>query len=65
MPRSDWLEVNLDIMRRGDFAKFSQYADLLRLLLATGTADLIEDSPWDPFWGTGKMLKASIGRAEF
>jgi len=52
-PRADWHEVKLDIMRRADRAKFSQNGDLAILLLATGDAELIEDSPGEPFWGTG------------
>lgn len=53
MPRADWHQAKLDIMRRADFAKFSQNPDLAALLLATGNAELIEDSPSEPFWGTG------------
>jgi ribA/ribD-fused uncharacterized protein len=53
-PRSDWAEAKLEIMRRADLAKFSQNADLAAMLLATGTAVLIEDSPFEPFWGTGQ-----------
>lgn len=52
-PRPDWHNVKLDIMRRADHAKFTQNADLARLLLATGEAELVEDSPGEPFWGTG------------
>ena len=53
LPRADWHEVKLDIMRRADSAKFTQHAELAALLLATGEATLIEDSPREPFWGTG------------
>ena len=52
-PRADWHDVKLDIMRRADKAKFEQNADIAVLLLATGDAELIEDSPSEPFWGTG------------
>jgi N-glycosidase YbiA len=52
-PRSDWQVVKLDLMRRADWAKFSQHPDLARMLLGTGSAELIEDFPSDPFWGTG------------
>ena len=45
--------VKLDLMRRADWAKFSQHRDLAKLLLGTGSAELIEDSPFEPFWGTG------------
>jgi ribA/ribD-fused uncharacterized protein len=53
LPRSDWHEVKLDIMRRADHAKFAQNADLGRLLLATREAELVEDSLSEPFWGIG------------
>jgi ribA/ribD-fused uncharacterized protein len=53
-PRADWPQVKLDIMRRADHAKYTQNADLCGRLLATGTASLVEDSPHDGFWGTGR-----------
>ncbi len=52
-PRPDWHAVKLDIMRRADHAKFTQNAELAARLLATGDAELVEDSPGEPFWGTG------------
>lgn len=54
VPRHDWQEVKLDIMRRGDQAKFAQNPDLAALMLATGNAELIEDAANDAYWGTGK-----------
>jgi ribA/ribD-fused uncharacterized protein len=53
LPRADWYEVKLGIMRRADLAKFSQHPELARMLLATGDAELIEDSPSEPYWGVG------------
>ena len=41
-------------MRRADFAKFSQNSNLGQKLIATGTAELIEDLPHEPFWGIGQ-----------
>jgi ribA/ribD-fused uncharacterized protein len=52
-PRADWAEVKLDIMRKADWAKFTQNAELGEILLATADAELVEDSPWDAFWGGG------------
>lgn len=52
-PRPDWHEVKLNIMRRADLAKFTQHTDLAELLLATGDAELVEDSPSEPYWGIG------------
>ncbi len=54
LPRPDWQEVKLAVMRRADAAKFSQHTELAARLLATGTAALVEDSPADPFWGIGR-----------
>jgi len=50
-PRPDWHEVKLNIMRRADREKFTQHPDLAELLLATHDAELVEDSPSEPFWG--------------
>jgi ribA/ribD-fused uncharacterized protein len=52
-PQLDWGVVKLDIMRRADTAKFIQHADLAERLLATDGAEIVEDSPYDPFWGAG------------
>lgn len=54
VPRQDWFEVKLDIMRRADTAKFTQHPELTAALLATADAELIEDSPFDPYWGVGR-----------
>ena len=40
-------------MRRADMAKYVQNSDLAARLLATGDAEIIEDSPYDAHWGTG------------
>jgi N-glycosidase YbiA len=53
LPRPDWAEVKLQIMRRADGAKFAQHPELAVLLLETGDAELIEDSFSDRFWGIG------------
>jgi ribA/ribD-fused uncharacterized protein len=53
LPRPDWHDVKLSIMRRADLAKFTQHGDLRELLLATGDAELVEDSTSEPYWGIG------------
>ena len=53
VPRSDWHDVKLDIMRRADWAKFSQHPDLAARLIATGDRELVEDAETEPFWGVG------------
>jgi ribA/ribD-fused uncharacterized protein len=54
LPRADWAEVKLAVMRRADEAKFLQNPDLAQRLLATGDAELVEDSRNEAFWGTGR-----------
>lgn len=50
--RSDWEAVKVDIMREVVRAKFSQNPDLLKKLLDTGDAELVEGNSWhDTFWG--------------
>ncbi len=53
-PRPDWNDIKLDLMRRADVAKYSQNPDLARRLLATGDAEIVEDSKRDTFWGAGR-----------
>lgn len=53
LPRDDWHQVKLDIMRRADRVKFTRHGQLSSLLLDTGNAELVEDSPHEAFWGTG------------
>jgi ribA/ribD-fused uncharacterized protein len=43
----------VEVMRRAIRAKFRQHAELAAALLATGTAELVEDSSSDRFWGSG------------
>lgn len=57
--RKDWhkastspLGVKVDVMRQALEAKFTQHADLKKLLLSTGDLFIIEASPIDDFWGT-------------
>lgn len=52
--RPDWKSVSIDVMRKAVYEKFSQNANLKSLLLATGTATLVENAGKnDPFWGAG------------
>ncbi len=58
----DWNLKRLAVMRKALFAKFTQNQRLRMRLLATGNAEMHEDSPDDMFWGIkgrdvmGKML---------
>ena len=55
--RPDWERVKLQVMRKAVWAKFGQSALLTRELLSTGHACLIEDSPFNSFWGLGPTGK--------
>ncbi|KDR68589.1 hypothetical protein GALMADRAFT_78449 [Galerina marginata CBS 339.88] len=55
--RPDWKQVNIEKMDQTLFHKFTQHADLQAELLATGDAELIEDSDKDAFWGVGADRK--------
>jgi ribA/ribD-fused uncharacterized protein len=52
--RSDWAQIKVERMRDVLRAKFTQHEYLRKQLLATGDAELIEESTMDAFWGIGK-----------
>jgi len=52
--RADWNEVKEDVMRRALRAKFGTHVDARDLLLSTGDEPLLEASPEDFYWGTGR-----------
>ena len=49
--RPDWEEVKDSVMLHALRAKFDQHPDLATMLLGTGSCKLVEDSPYDPYWG--------------
>jgi ribA/ribD-fused uncharacterized protein len=51
--RKDWEIVKDDIMREALKAKFTQNADLKKILLETGDAVLVEHTKNDRYWGDG------------
>ena len=51
--RGDWEDVKQQIMYKALLAKFSQDEELRRLLAETGDKLLVENSPFDNFWGDG------------
>jgi N-glycosidase YbiA len=51
--RSDWDRVKENIMRHALRRKFEN-PELRTLLLSTGKRLLVEDSPYDSYWGRGK-----------
>lgn len=52
--RSDWDLLRDEVMLVGLRAKFHQHPELASRLLATGAESLIEQSPWDSYWGSGR-----------
>lgn len=50
---SVWNEARCEIVRTANIAKFSQNAELKRLLLGTGDREFVEASPFDKIWGIG------------
>lgn len=51
--RSDWESVKEEIMLKGLREKFKQNIQIQMKLIGTGDAQLIEDSPYDYYWGIG------------
>ena len=51
--RRDWEQVKDAIMREAVWAKFTQHPALQALLLATGTAQIVEHTANDNYWGDG------------
>ena len=51
--RSDWESVKDPITTTAVRAKFTQHADLKKILLATGGAKLVEHTENDDYWGDG------------
>ena len=48
-----WKKEKLDVMENILRAKLQQHEKMRKTLLATGTRDIIENSPTDIFWGIG------------
>lgn len=63
--RPDWIHVNIQMMEEALWHKFTQHLDLKAELLATGDAELVEDSDKDAFWGVGadRRGKNELGKA--
>ena len=62
--RPDWEDVKLSIMYKALLKKFGQHEDLKKLLAGTGYRQLIENSPYDSYWGCGRDGKGAnyLGR---
>jgi len=51
--RQDWAQVNVEVMRKAVWAKFTQHQDLCDMLMGTGAAKIVEHTTKDSFWGDG------------
>ncbi len=51
--RADWDKVKVGFMTDAVRAKVQQNQDVREILLATGDRTIVENSPWDTFWGCG------------
>ena len=58
--KEKWEKRAKYIVETANYAKFTQYEDLQRMLLDTGDKIIVEASPWDCVWGAG--LKADDKR---
>lgn len=52
--KGTWQKVARDIVYRGNYAKFTQHADLRNKLMATEGTTLVEASPTDAIWGIAR-----------
>jgi ribA/ribD-fused uncharacterized protein len=58
--RPDWPEVKVKVMQDLVSQKFNGHPDLVKLLLATGDAELVEENTWhDNFWGDCRCSKCA------
>lgn len=51
--RPDWENVKVGIMKELVCLKHEQNEDVQDVLLRTGSRAIVENSPWDDFWGCG------------
>lgn len=51
---SKWAKIRYHFMLTINRAKYTQNKELRDILLSTGRATIVEDSPFDYIWGTGK-----------
>lgn len=62
--RRDWESAKVNVMRRALQAKVDQHPSIRELLLSTGDCKIVEDSPYDSYWGCGSDGKGKnmLGR---
>jgi N-glycosidase YbiA len=52
--KSNWEDIKTNVMYDALYYKFTNYPNLIAILINTGEREIIEDSPTDYFWGWGK-----------
>ena len=52
--RKDWNDVRVEVMKKAITIKFQENAKLKKILKETGDIELVENSPYDSYWGIGK-----------
>lgn len=52
--RPDWETVKYEVMLDALRAKVKQHPKILKVLMETGVEELVEASPYDYIWGSGK-----------
>lgn len=57
-----WNQHDMEIVEKGNYAKFTQNMDLLKILLSGEGTTFVEASPYDKIWGIG--LAANDPRAK-
>ena len=55
--RKDWDKVKETYMTRGTYIKCRTHPEVTQALLATGTAQIVETSSYDYYWGCGRDLR--------
>ncbi len=53
-PHPDWDLHKCAVMERAVWQKFTTHLSIQQILIETGSAEIIEDSPGDYFWGCGR-----------
>lgn len=52
--RDDWDQIKVQIMKEIVTSKASQHPEVQKALINSKDKEIVEDSPYDSFWGIGK-----------